>query len=82
MELKLTNKTGNPQQIMFCDGSSAVVAPGDEKVVDLGSVYTEEIQRLSKFFKIEEEVVVQPKRASYRASEPETKVVKDEGGIE
>lgn len=81
MELKLTNTTGDSQQIMFCDGSSAVIAPGEEKVADLGMFYTEEIQRLSKFFKIEE-VVVQPKRASYKASEPEIKVVKDEGGIE
>jgi hypothetical protein len=81
MELKLTNTTRDPQQIMFCDGTGVVVLPGDEKEIDLGSVYTEEIQRLSKFFKIEEKVV-QPKRMQYKASEPETKTVKEEGGLE
>ena len=81
MKLKLTNKTGDPQQIMLCVGEGLVVYPGEEKIIDLNSVYAEEIQRLDRFFKIENVEEVQPKK-SYKSFEPEVKVVKEEGGNE
>lgn len=73
MELKMTNKTADPQQIMFCDGSAITVGPGEKEVIDLGSVYTEEIKRIERFFDIEEVQVFQKRNF---------KAVENEGGNE
>lgn len=81
MELKLKNKTSNPQQIMLCDGGSLTVLPGKEKIIDLGSVYTEEIKRLGSFFEIEE--IVPIKKEYARPTKIETVALdKNEGGNE
>jgi ABC-type hemin transport system substrate-binding protein len=81
MVLKLANNTGSLQQIMFCDGTCKNVEPGKEEVIDLGSVYSEEILRLGKFFKIEE--VVPIKKEPFRPTKIETRVAdKNDGGNE
>jgi hypothetical protein len=73
MELRFKNKTESPQQIFFCDGTALSVLSGDEKIIDVGSVFTEEIKRASKFFSIEEVTKV----SEAKEKEYEVPVVKD-----
>lgn len=81
MILKLTNNTGSIQQIMFCDGTCKNVESGKDEVIDLGSVFSEELLRLGKFFKIEE--VAPIKREPYKSAKVETIVIdKNDGGNE
>lgn len=81
MELKLTNKTADPQQVMLCNGEAITVLPGKEQTIDLGAVFTEEIKRIGKFFDIEE--IVPAKKEYIRPTKIETIALdKNEGGNE
>jgi len=90
MELKFKNKTDQPQQIMLNDGSCKTVIPGNEEVVDIDSVFSEEIFRLKKFFDIEPvEVKIEIKEKeyevpveSYRKKAKEVQEIKEDGGEE
>lgn len=89
MELKFINKTDQPQQIMLVDGSCKTVIPGAEEIVEIGSIFSEEIFRLKGFFNIEpvgEKVVVQEKTyempaEGYRRKAKEQEI-KEDGGDE
>ncbi|MFA5453309.1 MAG: hypothetical protein WC248_07030 [Candidatus Methanomethylophilaceae archaeon] len=90
MELKFINKTDQPQQIMFVDGSCKTVIPEAEEIVGIDSIFSEEIFRLKGFFNIEpieEKIVVQEKAyevpvESYKRKARETQEIKEDGGDE
>lgn len=90
MELKFINKTDQPQQIMFVDGSCKTVIPGAEEIVEIDSIFSEEIFRLKGFFNIEpveEKVVVQEKVyempvESCKKKAKEVQEIKEDGGDE
>ena len=90
MELKFINKTDQPQQIMLVDGSCKTVIPGAKEIVEIDSIFSEEIFRLKGFFNIEpveEKVVVQEKvyempAESYKRKAKEVQEIKEDGGDE
>ena len=90
MELKFINKTDQPQQIMFVDGSCKTVIPEAEEIVGIDSIFSEEIFRLKGFFNIEpieEKMVVQEKvyevpAESYKRKAKEVQEIKEDGGDE
>ena len=90
MELKFINKTDQPQQIMLVDGSCKTVIPGAEEIVEIDSIFSEEIFRLKGFFNIEpieEKIIVQEKvyevpAESYKRKAKEVQEIKEDGGEE
>jgi hypothetical protein len=47
---KLTNKTEDPQQIMYIGGGSEMLLPREFVEVDMDRLYNEERERLKNFF--------------------------------
>lgn len=66
MICKLINKTPEPQQINFYDGSAVMVAPSDSVEIEKGKVYQGEIERLKRFFIIEEYQTYIPEESKKR----------------
>ena len=60
--MKLRNETTQRQQVFLINGEALNVQPGEVVEVDVSLFYAEEIVRLSKCFKVIEEVAVRTPR--------------------
>lgn len=89
MICKFTNKTPEPQQINLIGGSVIVVGVSEIKEIDKDLVYLEEIERLKRFFVIEEFSVCVPEEKKRRVKKfqevidvPEDLEITSDGGEE
>jgi hypothetical protein len=81
MICKFLNKTPEPQQINFYDGSAITVAPSGTAEIDKDKIYLEEIERLKRFFNIEEFKLAVPEGNRRRVKKTFGDSVEDEKEI-